>query len=215
MSFLVPERERSSPPTYPNGAWTALNAVAPFGAPRQSWSMVDVRIRRTNDLAAAELAQVRALLDEAFEGEFGEEDWQHSLGGWHVLVHDGDELVAHASVVPRRIEVGEQRWRTGYVEAVAAAPAVHGEGHGTSAMRRLDEMLRREFELGVLSTGAHHFYERLGWERWKGPAHVRTPSGGVRTADEDDGIMVLRFGASAGIDLGSSITCEQRPGDDW
>lgn len=177
--------------------------------------MIDVRTCRTEDLDPTQLARVRALLDDAFEGGFGEDDWQHSLGGWHVLVHDGEELVAHASVVGRRIEVADQPWRAGYVEAVAAAPAVQGEGHGTSAMRQLGEVLRAEFELGVLSTGAHHFYERLDWERWQGPAQVRTPSGVVRTPEEDDGVMVLRFGPSATADLGSPITCEERPGDDW
>lgn len=177
--------------------------------------MVDVRTRRTDELGAAELARVRALLDDAFEGEFGEHDWEHSLGGWHVLVHDGHDLVAHASVVGRRIEVGDRPWRTGYVEAVATAPAVQGEGHGTMAMRRLGEVLRTEFELGALSTGSHHFYERLDWERWRGPAQVRTTSGVVRTPEEDDGIMILRFGPSAGVDLRSPITCEERAGDDW
>jgi aminoglycoside 2'-N-acetyltransferase I len=172
-------------------------------------------VRRTEDLDPLLRSVVRALLDDAFGGEFAEDDWQHALGGWHVLVHQARELVAHAAVVPRQIEVGDQTWLAGYVEAVATAPARQGEGHGTAAMRRVGEVLREEFDLGVLSTGAHHFYERLAWERWQGPAHVRTASGVVRTPDEDDGIMVLRFGPSAAIDLRSPITCEERPGDDW
>jgi hypothetical protein len=37
----------------------------------------------------------------------------------------------------------------------------------------------------------------------------------VRTPDEDAGIMVLRFGPSAGVDLAAPISCEARTGDDW
>ena len=37
-----------------------------------------------------ELAAIRALLDEAFDGDFGDDDWEHALGGIHVLVHEGD-----------------------------------------------------------------------------------------------------------------------------
>ena len=43
----------------------------------------------------------------------------------------------------------------------------------------------------------------------------RSGDGLIRTLDEDDGIMVLRFGSSAEIDLSASISCEARSGDDW
>jgi hypothetical protein len=37
----------------------------------------------------------------------------------------------------------------------------------------------------------------------------------VRTPEEDGGIMVLRFGATATLDLTAAISCEARAGDDW
>lgn len=67
----------------------------------------------------------------------------------------------------------------------------------------------------MLSTSAHAFYEALGWERWQGPTYVRDGETVVRTEDEDDGIMVLRNGPSAGLDLAQALTCDARPGDDW
>jgi len=67
----------------------------------------------------------------------------------------------------------------------------------------------------VLSTGRHEFYQRLGWERWLGPTFVRRGEALVRTPDEDDGIMVLRFGRSRDTDLTAPIACEAREGDDW
>lgn len=68
----------------------------------------------------------------------------------------------------------------------------------------------------MLSTDAHRFYQRSGWERWRGPSFVRRVGGAVdRPAEDDDGLMVLRTGRRATVDLTASITCEDRPGDCW
>jgi aminoglycoside 2'-N-acetyltransferase I len=75
-------------------------------------------------------------------------------------------------------------------------------------MAEVGTIVRREFELGALSTGAHRFYERLGWQRWRGPTFV----GDVRSDEEDDGVMVL---AVTPVDLGAPISCDPRRGDDW
>ena len=78
------------------------------------------------------------------------------------------------------------------------------------------ELIRDRFELGALSSGEWGFYERLGWERWHGPSHVRAADGTIaRSPDDDDGVMVLRCPASRDIDAGDPITCEQRAGDSW
>jgi aminoglycoside 2'-N-acetyltransferase I len=161
------------------------------------------------------LAAVRRLLHDAFDGTFTDDDWDHALGGWHAVVTDGQEVVAHAAVVPRDLEVGDVRWRCGYVEAVATASHRRGEGLGSQAMGALHGLIRGRFELGVLSTDAHGFYERLGWVRWRGPTYVREGPRLRRTADEDDGIMVLRVGAASDLDLTSPLACRARPGDDW
>jgi aminoglycoside 2'-N-acetyltransferase I len=176
--------------------------------------VLPVEVVRTADLSRGRLAAVRALLLDAFGGEFSEDDWQHTIGGWHVIVGD-EQTLAHAAVVPRAIEVGSALLRTGYVEGVATAPTRQRQGLGTRAMREVGEVLRSEFELGALSTSEHAFYERSGWERWHGPTFVRHGEVRVRTADEDDGIMVLRFGATLALDLDQPICCEHREGDDW
>lgn len=162
-------------------------------------------------------AGLRALLDAAFADGFDDDDWEHGLGGVHAAVLDHDDLVAHAAVVPRRIEAAGRTFaEAGYVENVAAHPGRRGRGAGGAAMAAVNEVLHERHELGVLSTSAHDFYARLGWERWRGPSSVRRPDGSLeRTADEDDGIMVLRFGPSEGLDLAGPIVCDARPGDDW
>jgi hypothetical protein len=53
-----------------------------------------VHTAHTADLDAATLRASRALLDLVFEGDLSEHDWEHSLGGVHALVWEGNEVVA-------------------------------------------------------------------------------------------------------------------------
>ena len=177
--------------------------------------MPEVRLLRTAEVPPELLAAARGLCDRAFGDRFHDTDWDHALGGWHALALEGADLLAHAALVDRVLHVGGRRFRAGYVEAVATEPGQQGTGLGSLVMAPLGAVIRAETELGALSTGAHGFYERLGWERWRGPTYVRRDGRPVRTPEEDDGVMVLRHGPSSGVDLGADITCEQRSGDDW
>lgn len=158
------------------------------------------------------------MLDDAFAGDMSDEDWDHALGGWHVLVEDDDDdgrPIAHAAVVPRRLELGARVLDSGYVEAVGTAPDHQRRGLGRLAMVQIDTLLRRHFEVGALATGSHEFYEALGWERWRGLTYVRHGGELRRSPEEDDAIMVLRYGVSADVELDGPIVCDARPGDDW
>ena len=162
---------------------------------------------------------MRDLLWAAFvdgdDGGMTEEDWQHSLGGTHVIAEEEGRIVGHAAVVERTLHVGERPIRTGYVEAVATAPDRQGSGIGTRVMEAVGAVIRAGFELGGLGTGAHHFYERLGWITWPGPTAVRTAAGPRRTPDEDGYILILRTPTSPALDLQAMLSCDERPGDDW
>jgi aminoglycoside 2'-N-acetyltransferase I len=160
------------------------------------------------------LAQIRRLLFEAYDGDFSAEDWGHTTAGWRVVVFDGEVPVSHEAVVPRDIQIAPRTFRTGNVEGVATPAERRPEGLGALAQVHATSLVQSTFEMGALSTGSPDFYQR-GWERWRGPSFVRTGAALVRTADEDDGLMVLRFGPSAAIDLAASIVCERRSGDDW
>jgi len=174
-----------------------------------------VRVLTTTEASDDLLTAVRRLLVRAFEGDFSDEDWEHTIGGWHVLVADGDVVVSHAAVVDRILEVAGASVHTGYVEGVATLPGRQREGLGSLVMTEVTRLLHSEFEMGALSTGRHSFYARFGWERWQGPTFVRHGAETVRTEDEDDGLMVLRFGPSTEVDLAAPISCEARRGDDW
>lgn len=180
-----------------------------------------VRLRRvtTEDLTDGETLVIRRLLVEAFgadeEERFQEDDWQHAIGGMHFLAEVEGEIVAHASVVEREIHVDGQPLRTGYVEAVATTPRHQGKGVGTQVMRDVGSYIRGRFQLGVLGTGRHGFYERLGWRTWRGPSSVRTTDGLRATPDDDGYILVLSTTSSPSLDLEDPISCEWRPGDVW
>lgn len=175
---------------------------------------MELRLLRTEDLSGDDLAELRDLLLDAFQGSFSDDDWAHTLGGWHVVATD-DALLAHAAVVERTLQLGARPFRAGYVEAVGTTPAKQGRGIGSKVMRRINRLLQEEYELGALSTGRHAFYEQLGWQRWRGPTFVRQGDHLIRTAHEDDGIMVLRYGPSADVIVTQSISCDSRSGDDW
>jgi aminoglycoside 2'-N-acetyltransferase I len=161
---------------------------------------------------------VRELLWAAFvddDGGFAEDDWEHAIGGIHVVAEQDGRIVAHASVVDRTLHIGDVPLHAGYVEAVATAPDQQGTGLGTRVMAEIGAVIRESYELGALGTGAHGFYERLGWQTWAGQAYLRTAAGPVRTPAEEGYIMVLRTPLTPALDDGAPISCEWRPGDVW
>lgn len=160
------------------------------------------------------LAGLRPLLEVAFDDAFDDHDFDHCLGGTHHLLRPADRLLSHASVVPRQLHVGSRTLRCGYVEAVATLPSYQRRGLGRAVMVAAGRTVRERYEAGALSTGSPAFYEQLGWQRWRGPSHVVIDGRWVRTADEDDGVMVL-VPEGLELDLTDPIAVEDRPGDAW
>jgi aminoglycoside 2'-N-acetyltransferase I len=116
------------------------------------------RLRRvtTAELSKAELEALRRLLFGAFGGRFDEHDWDHTLGGVHVLAMEDDEaVVAHGAVVPRRLAAGERALRTGYVEGVATRGDRRGLGLATLVMAEVGRVIEKSgYELGALGDGS-------------------------------------------------------------
>ena len=175
----------------------------------------------STELEPALVADIRSLMAAAFgddpDDRFEDADWEHALGGRHVLLVAARTVIGHAAVVPRRLWIAGQAVATGYVEAVAVRPDAQGRGHGSHLMTAVGEHIRSAYELGALGTGRHAFYERLGWRTWQGPTSVRTADRERRTPDEDGYVLVLPTPTTpiAPLDLGAPIACEWRPGDVW
>jgi aminoglycoside 2'-N-acetyltransferase I len=177
--------------------------------------VVRVEVLHTAHVPARTLAAARRLLDDAFAGDFDDADWDHALGGLHVLAWSNGELVGHGAVVQRRLLHTGRALRTGYVEAVAVAAAHRRRGVGSALMDELEDAVLGGYDLGALGAtddGAA-LYAARGWQRWRGPTSVLTPAGTVRTLDDDGTVLVLP-GAVA-LDLDGSLTCDWRDGDAW
>jgi aminoglycoside 2'-N-acetyltransferase I len=172
-------------------------------------------VAHTGHLDGATLASVRALLDEAFDGDFADEDWEHALGGMHVLAFDGARLIGHGAVVQRRLVHGGRALRAGYVEAVAVVPALQRRGHAATIMDALEHLICGAYDLGALSAtddGAGLYLSR-GWQPWRGPTSALTPAGTVPTPEDDGSVFVLPV--SADLDPAGELTCDWRDGDLW
>jgi aminoglycoside 2'-N-acetyltransferase I len=177
-----------------------------------------VRRLATPELTGHEIDAIRRLLWAAFpagEEGFTESDWDHALGGLHFVLEQEGRVVSHASVVERRLWIDDRPLRTGYVEAVATEPGRQGGGLGTVVMAEVTAYIRGSFELGALGTGRHAFYERLGWETWRGPTFVRAPDGLRPTSQEDGFVLVLRTPTTPALDPKAAIACDWRDGDVW
>jgi len=168
---------------------------------------------RTEELSPAELTAIRGVLDVAFT-DFSDHDWAHALGGVHALAIDEGRVLAHGSVVSRRLFQGERPLRCGYVEAVAVHPDAQRQGLGSAVMAALED-LAPAYDLLALSASKRGvpLYVSRGWSLWRGPSSVLTPDGPVPTPDDDGSIYVLPGGS--GVDPDGPITCDWREGDVW
>jgi aminoglycoside 2'-N-acetyltransferase I len=173
-----------------------------------------VVVAHTADLDAGTLAAARDLLDEVFD-DMTDQDWEHSLGGVHAVAWLEGEVVGHASVVQRRLLHNGRALRTGYVEGVGVRADLRGLGYGGALMGALERVVRAAYDLGALGATdeAVEFYAHRGWVRWGGPTYALTPSGVVRTAEDDGGVFVLPVGVL--LDLTGTLTCDWRDGDPW
>ncbi|GHA92980.1 GNAT family N-acetyltransferase [Streptomyces chryseus] len=170
------------------------------------------RTVHTADLVPAALDEIRALLDAAFDGDFGEDDWDHTVGGMHALVHDEHGLAAHGSVVQRRVLHAGRSLRVGYVEGVAVRADRRREGLGGLVMEALEGVIDRAYVLGALSASddGAALYAARGWAVWPGRLAALGPDGVVPLPDEEGSTYVRAVG---GLDASQALLFDWRGGD--
>jgi aminoglycoside 2'-N-acetyltransferase I len=174
-----------------------------------------VRTAHTADLAPAELEAVRGLLDAAFDGDFGDDDWDHGLGGMHALVHDGSGLAAHGAVVMRRVRHRGRWLRTGYVENVAVRADARRAGLGGLVMAELERVVDRAYDLGALSASddGARLYTSRGWEPWTGQVHALSPRDNIVRLPDEEGSTYVRAVPAGSLDPGQELLFDWRDGD--
>jgi aminoglycoside 2'-N-acetyltransferase I len=135
-------------------------------------------------------------------------------GGRHFLGYRGDELVSHAVVTTRWAQPeGLPVLKTAYVDAVSTLPKYQGLGYGSAVMRALTSAID-DYEIACLQTDREGFYERLGWEVWRGPLAGRDGDQLIPTP-EQRGVMVLRLPHTPPLDLDTRLSIERQPDRIW
>jgi aminoglycoside 2'-N-acetyltransferase I len=132
----------------------------------------------------------------------------------HILGYHSQTLVSHVMWLTRWLQVGTSKvMRTAYVEMVATEKSHRARGYGTAMMERVAEEIQ-DFDLGALSPFSVAFYERLGWELWRGPLFIRT-EGDLERTPRDGDVMILRLPKTPPLDLFAPLSAEWRQGELW
>jgi len=164
-------------------------------------------------LSPNERAEIIRLCTEAYEEDFSD-FFETMPGTTHLLGRVEGRLVSHLAWVTRWLQPARVRLlETAYIEAVATAPAYQGRGYASLLLREAVERIQ-EFDIGALSPSDAKFYERMGWELWRGRLGIRTV-GGVESTPEDEEVMVRRLGKTPELDLKAFLTAEWRKGELW
>ncbi|MER7478231.1 GNAT family N-acetyltransferase [Streptomyces sp. NPDC126510] len=176
---------------------------------------IRVRTAHTADLTPAALDSVRGLLDAAFAGDFGDEDWDHGLGGVHALVHDDSGLAAHGAVVMRRVRHGGRWLRAGYVENVAVRADARRGGLGGRVMAELERVVDRAYDFGALSASDEgaRLYTSRGWRLWDGQVHALSPLHGIVRLPEEEDSTYVRPALAGPLDPAYELVFDWRDGD--
>jgi aminoglycoside 2'-N-acetyltransferase I len=171
---------------------------------------------KTEELSAdTRAAIVHVCVTAHQENDFNNLFSYVTSGGWHFLAWHEDCLVSHAMVTTRWLQAeGLPLLRTAYIDAVATLPNYQGQGYGGAVMRQLAREIDQEYVIACLETDQQAFYERLGWQTWRGPLAGRSEQGLIATP-EQEGIMILRLSQTPILDLDSGLSIECQTGRIW
>ena len=170
---------------------------------------------RTEELDAATVGELDRLCAAAFD-EPWDGYWERIGPAVHAFARERDELVAHACFVERDLLAGALELRAAYVEAVAVDPRRQGSGLGSVVMRQVGEQIAASYPLGALATGSNAFYERLGWETWRGEIWLAEHGGRRRMPEQEGDIMILRTPTTPrDLDTGGALVGSARAADPW
>lgn len=177
--------------------------------------MIRFKFLHTAALHDDEKGAMRELLDSCFDGEFADTDWDHALGGMHVLALDEEQLVGHGCVVQRSMLMGDQPLRCGYIEAIAVDELRRGEGIGNNITAWVTEFVRQAYDFGALGATdlGRPIYTKNSWQEWRGELAVMSPDGLVAQGDDRGSVMVLE--CAKPLDLDARLACDWRIGDVW
>jgi len=175
---------------------------------------VRIAIARTAELNEPDREAIIQLCTQVFASDGFEQMFLHIVEGRHFLAYMQETLGSHAVVTTSWLQPeGLPVLKTAWVDAVETLPAYQRRGYGSIVMRHLAEHIS-DYTIAGLKTASHGFYERLGWETWRGALAGRSEDGLVPTR-EQKGVMVLRLQHTPPLNFDGALTIECQPGRVW
>ncbi|MEW2115280.1 GNAT family N-acetyltransferase [Streptomyces sp. NPDC005474] len=176
---------------------------------------VTVHVRHTEQLSKQERHDLRTMLEKVFgRSRYTDESWEHCLGGVHYLLRYGDTLVAHGALVPRYLRQGDRVLRGVYGESMATLYDWRELGFGSIIVAMATANVRNNYDIGVFAASKYAFYERLGWEKWRGPTFIETEHG-IEPRGPARGAVMFRLPKHSTIDPDAELVTDMRKGDPW
>ena len=99
------------------------------------------------------------------------------------------------------------------MDAVATLPAWQGQGYGSAVMKHLARSIG-DYAIAGLETERPGFYERSGWEVWRGALAGRSEQGLILTPEQKR-VMILRLAQTPALNLDGRLTIECQAGRIW
>ena len=174
---------------------------------------LDIKVIHSRELSPNLRREIVSLCNRAYEEDI-EFIFNTFVGATHIIGYYNDIFVSHALWITRYLQMGTGPYmRTAYVELVASESNYRRRGFASSIMKYLIGEIQ-DYELAALSPFSVAYYERLGWERWRGPLFIRTKAGLMPTPVGED-VMVYRLPRTPVLYLTASLSAEWREGELW
>ena len=181
--------------------------------PVNTRDQLNIKVVRGELLSNNDRKSLIAFCTKAYEEDM-EPLFNTFVNAPHVLGFYDGALVAHALWVTRHLQAGTNPlMKTAYVEAVATEQAYRNRGFATAIMKRLANEIQ-DFDVAALSPFSVAYYERLGWELWRGSLFIRTENGLLPSPDDEE-VMILRLPKTPDLDLRQPLSAEWREGELW
>jgi aminoglycoside 2'-N-acetyltransferase I len=173
----------------------------------------DIKVVHSRLISETLKKEIVSLCYRAYEKDMGIL-FETFLDATHVLGYSNDLLVCHALWVTRYLQAGTNPvMRTAYVEAVATEAKYRHRGFASSIMKYLIGEIQ-DYELAALSPFSVQYYERLGWELWRGSLFIRTKDNLMPSLDGEE-VMIFRLPKTPVLDLNAPLSAEWRKGELW
>jgi len=174
----------------------------------------DIKVIHSKSTSETLRKEIVSLCNRAYEQNM-ETLLETFVDATHILGYYNDLFVCHALWVTRYLQPGTNPiLRTAYIEAVATEAHVRKRGFASAMMKyAIGEI--QDYELAALSPSRVEYYERLGWERWRGPLFIRTKEGKLMPSLDDEEVMIHRLPQTPILDLNAPLSAEWREGELW